>query len=105
MNNQECKIRPKIINVDSNEPSFYPDSVLVNKCSGSCNNINHPYAKLCVPDIAKNINVKVLNLMSRTNETRHMEWHETCKFKCRLNAIVCNNKERWNADKCRYACK
>ena len=36
-----------------------------------CNNINDPYAKLCVPDVIKNINVKVFNLISRTNETRH----------------------------------
>ena len=38
--------------------------------------------------------------MSRTNETRHIEWHETCKCKCRLDASVCNNKQRWNDDKC-----
>ena len=43
MNNQECKIRPKIMNINSNEPLFYPYSILVNKCSGSCNNINDPY--------------------------------------------------------------
>ena len=34
--------------------------------------------------------------MSRTNETSFIEWHETCKCKCRLDAIVCNNKQRWN---------
>ena len=34
---------------------------------------------VCVPDIVKNLDVKVFNLMSRTNETRHIEWHETCK--------------------------
>ena len=34
--------------------------------------------------------------MSRTNETRHIEWHETCKSKCRLGTSVCNNKQRWN---------
>ena len=79
MNNKDCKTRPEIINITSNEPSFYPYSIKVNKCSGSCNNINNPYLKLCVPDIVKNINVKVFNLMSRTNETRHTEWHETCK--------------------------
>ena len=50
--------------------------------------------KLCVPDVVKSINVKVFNLMSRTNETRHIEWFETCSFKCRLNADVCNNKQR-----------
>ena len=58
MNNQECKVRPEIININSNEPSFYPYSVKISKCSGSCNNINDPYAKLCVPDVVKNMNVK-----------------------------------------------
>ena len=72
MNNQECKARPKIIDVNNNEPLCYPCSIKVNKCSGSCNNINDPYAKLCVPDIIKNINVKVFNLMSRINETRQI---------------------------------
>ena len=48
MNNQECKVRPEIININSNEPSFYPYSVKISKCSGSCNNINDPYAKLYV---------------------------------------------------------
>ena len=56
---------------------------------------------MCVPDTIKNINVKVFNLISRTNETRHIEWHKTCKCKCRLDASVCNNKQRWNEDKCR----
>ena len=43
--------------------------------------------------------------MSRTNETRHIEWHETCKCKCRLDVSVCHNKQRWNEDKCRCECK
>ena len=42
MKNQECKVRPEIINVDSNEPVFYPFSIKISKCSGSCNNINDP---------------------------------------------------------------
>ena len=49
MNDQVCKVRPEIININSNEPSFYTYIVKINKCSGSCNNINYPYAKLCVP--------------------------------------------------------
>ena len=43
--------------------------------------------------------------MSRANETRHIKWHETCKCKCRLDTIVCNNKQRWNKVKCRCECK
>ena len=72
MNNQQCRIRPEIININSNEPTFYPYSIKVNECSGNCKNINDPYAQLCVPDVVKNINVKVFNLMSITNETRHI---------------------------------
>ena len=105
MKNQECKTKPKIINVNSNEPTFYPFSIKTSKCSGSCNNINSPYAKICVPDIIKNLNVKVFNLMSRTNETRNIKWHETSKCKCRLNASVCNNKQQWDNDKCQCECK
>ena len=73
MNNQACQVRPEIINVNNDEPVFYPFSIKTSKCSGSCNNINDPYAKMCVPDVVKNVNVKVFNLMSRTNETRHIK--------------------------------
>ena len=87
---------------------FYPFSIFsinVKKYSGSCNNINNSYAKLCVSDVVKNINAKVFNLMSRINETRHIIWHETCKCICRLSASVCNSRHRWNEDKCRCECK
>ena len=73
MNNQVCKVRPEIINVNTNEPVFYPCSIKTSKCSGSCNNINQLYAKICVPDVVNNLNVKVFNLMSITNETRHIK--------------------------------
>ena len=96
MNNQVCKVRPEIINVNSNEPVFYPFSIKTSKCSGSCNNINDPYTKMCVPDVVKDLNVKVFGLMSRNNETRHIKWHEMCKCECRLDANVCHNKQARN---------
>ena len=68
VNNPECKIWSEIIDINSNEPTFYPYSIGVNKCSSSCNNINDPYWKLFVPEVIKNISVKVFNLISRTNE-------------------------------------
>ena len=60
MNNQECKTRPQVVNVNGDKPAFFPFSIETSKCSGSCNNINYPYAKICVPDVVKNLNVKVL---------------------------------------------
>ena len=81
MNNQEYKVRPEIVNVNSDKPVFFPFNIKTSKCSGSCNNINNSYAKLCVADAVKNINLKIFNLISRTNETRHIKWHEACKCK------------------------
>ena len=52
---------------------FYPNSITINKCKGSYTTISDPYAKLCVPNIIKNMNIKVFNLISGTNETRHIE--------------------------------
>ena len=57
MNDQECKVSTRIINMNRNEPSFDPYSVKISKCSGRCNNIIDPYAKLCVPDVSKNMNI------------------------------------------------
>ena len=83
MNNQEYKIRTEIINLNTNGPMFYRK----------------------IPDRIKDTLVKVFNLMSRTNETRHIKWHKTCKCRRRLDASICNNKQRWNDDKCRCECK
>ena len=92
MNNQECRTGPQVINVNGDEPVFFPFSIEASKSSGSCNNIDYPYAKISVPDIIKNLIVKVFNLMSRTNETIFIEWHETCKCECKFGENVCNNK-------------
>ena len=104
MKNQECKVREEVINVNTNNPVFYPFSVKVNKCSGNCNNISDPYSRLCVPDVVKNINLKVFNLVSWSNQAKQIKWHGSCTCECRLNSIICNDKQKWNKDKCRYEC-
>ena len=43
--------------------------------------------------------------MSRINKTKNIKWYETWKYKCRLDAIVCSNKQCWNKNKCRCQCK
>ena len=80
--NQECRPRPKILNVNEGigEALFYPYNVLVNKCSGSS------------------------DTLMRLNETRNVLWHEGCKCACRLNSSVCNSKQIWNSDTCRCDC-
>ena len=105
MNNQKWKLRPQIVNVNGDDPVFFPYSIKTSKCSGTCNNINNPCSKLCVLGVVKNLNIKVFNLVSGTNETISIEWHETCKWKWRFNISVFNNKQGWNDDKCMSECK
>ena len=75
--NQKCMSRPKILNVNEGigEALFYPYNVLVNKCSGSCDTLDNPISKICVPKIIKNVNMKVYNFLIRLNETRNVLWH------------------------------
>ena len=54
---------------------------------------------MCIRDVIKNINLKVFNLISRTNKAKYIQLHETCKCKCRLDVSVCNSKKRWDEDK------
>ena len=104
--NRKCMPRPKILDVNEGvgEALFYPYNVLVNKCSGSCDTLDIPMAKLCVPNIIKRINMKVYNFLMRLNETRNVLWHESRKCICRLNSSVCNNKQIWNSDTYRCDC-
>ena len=104
--NQKCMPRPKIPNVNEGigEELFYPYNVLVNKCSGSCDTLDNPMSKICVPKIIKNVNIKVYNFLMRLNETRNVLWYENCKCVCRLYSSVCNNKQIWNDDTCRCDC-
>ena len=94
---QDCKVRDVIID---NRYMTYPCSFKVNKCHGNCNNIANPYSKVCVPDKIKNTTVKVFDLISQRNKTRQINVHERCKFVCRLDRIICNQRQRWkkNAD-------
>ena len=104
--NQECMPRPKILDVNEGvgEALFYPYNVLVNKCSGSCDTLDNPMEKLCLPNIIKRINMKVYNFLMMLNETRNVLWHESCKCVCRSNSSVCNSQQIWNSDTCKCDC-
>ena len=104
--NQTCTPRPKILDVNESvgEALFYPDNVLVNKCSGSCNTFNNPMTNLYVPNVIKRVNMQVYNFLMMLNETHNVLWHESCKCVYELNSSVCNNKQIWNSDTCRCDC-
>ena len=103
--NWPCQTRPILVDINSNKPLYYAFTVSVNKCSGSCNSINDPYARICVLNKVTNTIASVFNLMSEVNETRFLLQHESCECKCETNENVSNLKQKWNRDKCWCDCK
>ena len=101
--NRKCMPRLKLLDINEGigEALFHPYNVLVNKCGGSCNTLDDPMAKLCVPNIIKRVNIKAYNFLMRLNETRNVSWHESCKCVRRLNSSVCNKNQIWKSDTCR----
>ena len=84
LKNQECKAREVIVD---NEYMTYPYSIKVNRCNGNCNNVTNPYSRVCVPDITKNVTVKMFDLMALINKTKRVIFHESCKCICRPNCL------------------
>ena len=105
LNNRPCQTSPTLVNINFNENPFHPFSVNVNKCGRSCNTSNDSYARVCVPNKVKNMNVKVFNLMLVVNETRFLVQNKLCECKCGLNESVCNSKQKWNHNECWCECK
>ena len=101
LKNPECKVREVVV---KSEHMTFSYDIKVNRCSGNCNSITNPYAKVCVPDIIKNVTVKMFDLMTLTNKTKQVIFHENCKCICRLDPIVCCKKQGFNKDKCRCEC-
>ena len=87
-----CQTRATLVNTNSNQSLYYPFTVRVNKYDGSCNIFDDRYARACVLNKVKNMNVKVFNLMSGVNETIFSVRHESCECKCGLNESVRNSK-------------
>ena len=101
LKNQECKVRNVIID---NDYMTFPYKIKVDKCVGSCNDKENPYFKVCLLDVVKNISVKNFDLISKKSVLRNISFHQSCKCGCLLDEKVCNNKQKWNKEKCRCEC-
>ena len=101
LRNQECKVR-KVI-ADKKYMAF-PNKIEIGRCTGSFNNISNPHSRVCVSDIVKNITVKMLDLMTLTNKTKQVIFHESYKCVCKINSKVCSQKQKFNENKCRCEC-
>ena len=98
LKDQKCGAKKVIID---NDYVTYPYKINVNRFIGSCNDVDNPYFKVCLPDVVKNISLKVFDMMSQRNELKNMSFHESCKCDCLLyKKFVIINKSgiKINAD-------
>ena len=91
LKNQECAVRKVIID---NDYMTFPYKIKVDKCVGSCNDVKNHYFKVCLPDLVKNISVKLFDLISRKNVSKNITFHKSCKCDCLLDEKVRYNKQK-----------
>ena len=101
LKNEQCKVRKVIL---GNDYMTFPHKINIDKCVGSCNDIENPYYKVCLPDIIKNISIKIFDLISQKNTLKNISFHQSCKCGCLLDEKVCDNKQKWNKEKRRCEC-
>ena len=102
-------IQPTFINLDPNEYSqefhFYPFSVKLDKCVGSCNTLNDLSNKVCVPNKTENLHISVFSMITWINESKALTKHISCECKCKLDGGNRYSDQWWKNDKYWCECK
>ena len=68
LNNEQCKIKPALIDLNPAELKYYPYTINLDKCNGSCNTLSEISDRICAPDKTENVNLNFFTLIARTNE-------------------------------------
>ena len=109
LSNQKCKTQPALINLHPSEYRqefhYYPFSVKLDRCVGSCNTLNDLCNKVCLPNKTEDLNLSMLNMVTWINELKTLTKHISCKCKFRFDGRKCNSGQWWNNDKCGCECK
>ena len=105
LSNQKCEIQPISYILINTEFYYYPFTVKLDKCVGSCNTLNDLSNKVCVPNKTEDLNLNVFNMITGINELKTLTKHISCECKCKFDGRSCNSDQWWNNDKCRCECK
>ena len=85
LNTKSCIARPIFIDLNAIELNYYPFMVSLCRCNGSCNAFYDLSGKICVPNKTKDVNVKVLNMIARINESKTLVRPILYDCKCKFN--------------------
>ena len=92
-----CKPRPALI---KSELVHYPFHTVLDRCDGSCNTIENPYSRECLPESVERKSIEFYNMLHMKNETKPMINHKTCECKCRFDSSDCNPEQEWKDCRC-----
>ena len=95
--NQKCMIQPTLINLHPNEYNqdifYYPFSVKLDRCVGSCNALNDLSNKVCVPNKTGDLNLSVFNMITGINESKTFAKHSSYECKCKFDGTKCKSNQ------------
>ena len=104
LHNQKCQIQPTLNNLHPNEYSqefhYYPLSVKLDRCVGSCNTINDLSDKACILNKTEDLNLSVFNIITGRNDPETLAKHASCKYKCKFDGTKYSSYQWWNNYKC-----
>ena len=92
LSNKKCMIQPTLINLHPNKYSqefhYYPFSVKLDRCVGSCNTLNDFSNKVCIPNKTEDLNLSVFNMITGINESKTLTKHISCECRCRFDGKI-----------------
>ena len=94
MNNQPCLVRPTLIDLNPDKHHYYPFIVSMSRCDGSCNTLEDPFGRICIPNKIKNLNLEVLNIIKGINESRTLAKHISCECRCEFDGRKCKTPDK-----------
>ena len=79
--------------------------ISVNKCGGSCNTIEDPFGRICVPNKIEDVNLTAFNMFQDTNESKTLAKHISCDARCEFDGKKWNSRQKWDNNKCQMSVK
>ena len=105
LKNQQCMTQRTLVNLHPNEYvewlRYYPLAVNLDRCMGSCNNLNDRFNRTCVPNKTDDLNLSAFDMVTARSESTTLTRHIPCKCKCKFDGRKCNSNQKWNNNKCR----
>ena len=109
LSNQKCRIQPTLNNLHPNEDNQefhnFPFSVKLDRCVGSCNNLNDLSDKGCVPNKTEDLKLNVFNMIAGINASKTLKKIYRVNVNVNLMDKKCNSNQWWNNKRCRCECK